>query len=70
MNSTQLMDIGLLAGIGFTMSIFISNLAFSNNPELIQQSKISVLLASLLAALAGWFALRRSKSTALIPPAV
>jgi len=43
---------GILAGIGFTMSIFISNLAFTD-PGDIQYSKIAVLLASLIATVAG-----------------
>jgi NhaA family Na+:H+ antiporter len=49
---------GLLAGIGFTMSIFISNLAFDSDAELIQSSKVAVLIASLLAALLGWIILK------------
>jgi len=40
------------------MSIFISNLAFSSDPEMIQSSKIAVLIASLLAAILGWFILK------------
>lgn len=43
---------GILAGIGFTMSIFISNLAFADAAD-IQYSKIAVLLASLIATVAG-----------------
>ncbi len=51
----QLAGIGLLAGIGFTMSIFISLLAYPNNPSLIVGSKISVLSASLVCAVsAAW----------------
>jgi len=42
----------MIAGIGFTMSLFITNLAFSD-PELIKISKISILLASLIAAVVG-----------------
>ncbi|TSA86695.1 Na+/H+ antiporter NhaA [Deinococcus detaillensis] len=46
---------GLLAGIGFTMSLFVSNLAFGNE-ALLTQAKLGVLLASVLAAIlgAGW----------------
>jgi NhaA family Na+:H+ antiporter len=44
--------VGLLAGIGFTMSLFIANLAFGLGPEL-NQAKIGVLAASVVAALAG-----------------
>jgi len=43
---------GLIAGIGFTMSLFITNLAFGD-PGLEKISKISILLASLIAALGG-----------------
>lgn len=44
--------IGLLAGIGFTMSIFIASLAFAN-PNLLSAAKLGVLLASLVAAILG-----------------
>ena len=48
---------GFLAGIGFTMSIFITLLAF-NDAEMVQISKITVLFASLIAGLIGYFILR------------
>ncbi|MBD0331543.1 MAG: Na+/H+ antiporter NhaA [Chitinophagaceae bacterium] len=51
---------GLLAGIGFTMSIFISNLAFEDIP-LVQFSKIAVLIASLLATIGGLMILLTAK---------
>ncbi len=51
-NWGMLTGTGILAGIGFTMSIFIANLAFENG-ELIQSSKIAVLIASLLATILG-----------------
>ena len=63
MNTTKLIGIGLLAGIGFTMSIFISNLAFSSHDELIQSSKVAVLIASVLAALLGWIILKTDLKT-------
>ncbi len=44
---------GLLGGIGFTMSIFITNLAFVGNAELINSSKMAILLASVGAATVG-----------------
>jgi len=43
----------LLGGIGFTMSIFIAELAFANYPQLIMQSKLGILTASLIAGVAG-----------------
>jgi len=49
---------GLLGGIGFTMSIFITNLAFAGNPETISASKIAVLLSSLTAGTIGFLWLR------------
>jgi len=53
----HLFGAGLLAGIGFTMSIFITNLAFSDAGH-IQSSKIAILFASLLASGAGLSALK------------
>lgn len=58
MNTTKLIGLGLLAGIGFTMSIFISNLAFSSNDDLINSSKVAVLFASMIAAVLGWIFLK------------
>jgi NhaA family Na+:H+ antiporter len=58
MNGMKLIGLGLLAGIGFTMSIFISNLAFSSNDDLINSSKVAVLFASLTAAVLGWIFLK------------
>ena len=49
---------GLLGGIGFTMSIFITNLAFVGQAEVINASKMAILLASLVAGLAGFFWLK------------
>jgi Na+:H+ antiporter, NhaA family len=49
---------GLLGGIGFTISIFITNLAFEGQLELINASKIAVFTASLLAGLIGLLWLR------------
>lgn len=49
----QLIGTGLLGGIGFTMSIFITLLAF-NDPTLINNAKMAILIASCLAALAGF----------------
>jgi Na+:H+ antiporter, NhaA family len=50
---------GVLGGIGFTMSIFIANLAFADQAVVINASKLAILLASLLAGLLGfvWFRL-------------
>lgn len=45
---------GLLGGIGFTMSIFITNLAFAGAPDRIDASKLAILIASLTAAVVGF----------------
>lgn len=49
---------GILGGIGFTMSIFITNLAFANQAELINASKMAILVASLCAGFVGFIWLR------------
>ena len=49
---------GILGGIGFTMSIFIANLAFAENAEAINASKIAILLASLTAGALGFLWLK------------
>lgn len=49
----QITGVGLLAGIGFTMSIFITLLAF-DNAEMINHSKIAILVASLCAGIMGY----------------
>ncbi len=49
---------GVLGGIGYTMSIFITNLAFANDPALVNASKIAILLASLTAGILGFLWLR------------
>ncbi len=49
---------GVLGGIGFTMSIFIANLAFPGDVATINASKMTILLASLLAGLLGFAWLR------------
>ncbi len=51
-NWKQLIGAGMLAGIGFTMSIFITLLAYED-PEIIVSAKIAILISSVVAALAG-----------------
>ena len=59
LNWRHIVGAGLLGGIGFTMSIFISNLAFAGAAPVIDASKIAVLLASTLAGVLGFFWLQR-----------
>ncbi|MBI1343896.1 MAG: Na+/H+ antiporter NhaA [Terrimonas sp.] len=58
-NWKHLLGVGLLAGIGFTMSIFIALLAFDDE-SLVINSKIAILSASCLAAIGGFILLRTS----------
>lgn len=55
----QIAGVAFLGGIGFTMSIFIANLAFSD-AAIINGSKISILLASLISAAAGLLILKNT----------
>ena len=54
----QLLGVAALGGIGFTMSIFVADLAFMGNEELIFQAKIGILSASLFAGVFGYAWLR------------
>ena len=56
---------GILGGIGFTMSIFITNLAFVGNNELVNGAKMAILLASLTAGMAGFLWLKYMTKSAV-----
>ncbi|OJW77829.1 MULTISPECIES: Na+/H+ antiporter NhaA [unclassified Spirosoma] len=58
----QLVGVAVLAGIGFTMSIFVTLLAFKEQPIRQNEAKIAILVASLLAGLLGYVLLRGDKS--------
>lgn len=58
-NWNQLFGVGILGGIGFTMSIFVTLLAF-DPPTLINNGKLAILIASLTAGLIGFSWLRFS----------
>jgi Na+:H+ antiporter, NhaA family len=58
LNWKHVFGAGLLGGIGFTMSIFITNLAFSGRPEVIDALKMAILLASLTAGVLGFLWLK------------
>ncbi len=55
---SQLMGVGFVAGIGFTVSVFISELAFEGQPLLIDAAKIAILAASTISAVSGYLFLR------------
>lgn len=60
-NSTwsQVIGVGFLAGIGFTMSIFITTLAF-NDFSIIERAKLGILIASLLSGFIGFIILKKN----------
>ena len=45
---------GMLAGIGFTMSLFVTALSFEHAPHLVGDTKIGILIASLISAMAAY----------------
>jgi len=57
LNWKSIFGVGLLAGIGFTMSIFISLLAFDND-TVINNSKLVILMSSFIAGTIGYFFLK------------
>lgn len=57
----EMIGVGFLAGIGFTMSIFVSLLAFPDEVEIQSISKISILIASVLSGVVGYFILKTKK---------
>ncbi|WP_172914542.1 Na+/H+ antiporter NhaA [Capnocytophaga canis] len=57
-NWKSVLGVGFLAGIGFTMSIFITLLAFDNDIMVINNSKLVILLSSLMAGLIGFVSLK------------
>jgi Na+:H+ antiporter, NhaA family len=57
MGLRAMLGLGLMCGIGFTMSLFIASLAY-RDPHLYDAAVLGVLLASLVSALAGWIWLR------------
>ncbi len=59
-NWQHIIGVGLLAGIGFTMSIFIALLSFSDS-SIIAEAKFSILVASLISGVAGYMLLSKTK---------
>lgn len=59
MTPTNLLGIGLLAGIGFTMSLFVTSLAFTQE-EYTMQAKVGIFAASIVAAVSGYWVLNKA----------
>ena len=56
-NWLHMLGASILGGVGFTMAIFVTNLAFVD-PNMIAMAKAAILAASLIAGIAGFFILR------------
>ena len=56
--AVHMVGVGLLAGIGFTMSVFIAELAFKDQSALLNNAKTGILFASLIAGVGGYLWLR------------
>lgn len=56
---SQIIGVGFLGGIGFTMSIFIAELAFIGQPEQLLMAKTGILVASLSAGIIGYLWLKK-----------
>lgn len=54
----QIIGTAMLAGVGFTMSMFIANLAFADAPMIMDSAKIGILAGSMVSGLAGYLMLR------------
>jgi NhaA family Na+:H+ antiporter len=54
LNFKHIVGVGLMAGIGFTMSIFIAELGFAQHPQDLLMAKTGILLASVLAGVSGF----------------
>ncbi|MBL7813347.1 MAG: Na+/H+ antiporter NhaA [Bacteroidetes bacterium] len=63
---SQILGAGMLGGIGFTMAIFVANLAFDNQ-TLIETAKVSILIASTLSAVLGYFWLGKRRAGKIDP---
>jgi NhaA family Na+:H+ antiporter len=63
----QMYGVAMLAGVGFTMSLFITDLAFTD-PEYILQAKIGIFIASLLCGTSGYLLLRKAAPIPQISP--
>lgn len=65
LNFKHIVGVGLMGGIGFTMSIFVAELGFAHNPENLLMAKTGILFASLFAGISGylWLYFTAEKNT-------
>lgn len=58
----HILGVSFIAGIGFTMAIFIASLAFATTPEFIDSAKIGILIGSFISAIIGYVILNSTSS--------
>jgi NhaA family Na+:H+ antiporter len=54
----QVLGLGVTAGIGFTVSLFVADLAFADDPALLNAAKVGIMVAAVLAGVASWLTFR------------
>ncbi len=65
-NFKQIVGVAILAGVGFTMSIFIANLAFNETPAFIDSAKIGIIIGSFISGITGYIILKLNNKTKVI----
>jgi NhaA family Na+:H+ antiporter len=65
--ASQLYGVAVVAGIGFTVALFVATLAFPGEPEMLAEAKLGILLGSLLSAVVGYLLLRFGPAPKVAP---
>jgi NhaA family Na+:H+ antiporter len=58
----KLLGVSIVAGIGFTVALFIAGLAFPDDPRLLDEAKLGILVGSLASGIVGAALLRATKT--------
>jgi Na+:H+ antiporter, NhaA family len=69
-SSAQLFGVSVIAGVGFTVALFIAALAFHDAPALLDQAKVGILLGSIVAGFVGFVLLRLTRPPSIHRPAL
>jgi NhaA family Na+:H+ antiporter len=64
----KLLGVSVVAGIGFTVALFIAGLAYPSSPRLLAEAKLGILAASLLSGTVGAIVLRLTAPVGAVPP--